>query len=65
MSPRPPSDMAVLHPAWILATWFGTGLVPKAPGTLASFAALPFAWIIQSHFGAAGLTAAAIIATAI
>ena len=65
MTPRPPSGMAVLHPAWILATWFGAGLLPKAPGTLASLAALPFAWVIQWQFGATGLIAAAVIATAV
>jgi len=33
-----------------LATWFGAGLIPKAPGTWGSLAALPFAWVIL-HFG--------------
>ena len=33
-----------------LATWFGAGLLPKAPGTWGSLAALPFAWLIL-HFG--------------
>ena len=33
-----------------LATWFGAGLIPKAPGTWGSLAALPFAWGIL-HFG--------------
>jgi phosphatidylglycerophosphatase A len=33
-----------------LATWFGAGLIPKAPGTWGSLAALPFAWLIL-HFG--------------
>nr|WP_184431961.1 phosphatidylglycerophosphatase A [Roseospira goensis] len=27
-----------------LATWFGSGLSPWAPGTMGSLAALPFAW---------------------
>ena len=31
------------HPAHLLATWFGCGLLPKAPGTWGSLAALPFA----------------------
>ena len=34
------------HPAFWLATWFGAGLMPKAPGTWGSLAALPCAWII-------------------
>jgi phosphatidylglycerophosphatase A len=31
------------HPATLLATWFGSGLVRVAPGTCGSIAALPFA----------------------
>ncbi len=31
---------------WIIATWFGSGFLPKAPGTWGSLAALPFAYII-------------------
>ena len=29
------------HPATLIATWFGSGLLPKAPGTWGSLAALP------------------------
>jgi phosphatidylglycerophosphatase A len=50
------------HPAVLLATWFGAGLLPKAPGTWGSLAALPFAWFIQARWGAAGLAIAALIA---
>ncbi len=32
--------------AALIATWFGSGLLPKAPGTWGSLAALPFAWVI-------------------
>lgn len=31
--------------ALILATWFGCGLAPKAPGTAGALGALPFAWL--------------------
>lgn len=31
--------------ALILATWFGCGLTPKAPGTAGALGALPFAWL--------------------
>lgn len=48
-----------LHPAFLLATWFGCGRAAKAPGTWGSLAALPFAWIIQSWGGAMALLAAA------
>ena len=38
---RRPSD-----PAALLATWFGSGLLPIAPGTWGSLAALPFAAVL-------------------
>ena len=34
---------------WIIATWFGSGLLPKAPGTWGSLAAIPFAYIISVY----------------
>ena len=43
------------HPAVALATWFGVGLLPVAPGSWASLAVLPLAWAIRSIFGAIGL----------
>ncbi|MBI2236087.1 MAG: phosphatidylglycerophosphatase A [Magnetospirillum sp.] len=48
-----------LHPAALLSTWFGAGLLPKAPGTWGSAAALPFAWVIAGRWGSWGLAAAA------
>ena len=42
---------ALGDPAVLLATWFGSGLLPKAPGTWGSLAALPLAWIIHACFG--------------
>lgn len=47
--------------ATLLATWFGAGLFPKAPGTMGSLAALPFAWVIMEYSGRAGLLAATIL----
>ena len=64
MTPKPPAGILRSHPAWLIATWFGTGLVPKIPGTVASLAALPFAWIIEWLFGGIGLAAAGAIAFA-
>ena len=32
------------RPSSLLATWFGVGLLPYAPGTWGSLAALPLAW---------------------
>jgi phosphatidylglycerophosphatase A len=43
------------NPATLLATWFGTGLLPSMPGTWGSLAALPFAWIVSGFFGWPGL----------
>ena len=37
--------------ARLIWTWFGSGLLPKAPGTWGSLAALPFAWFIYSYGG--------------
>jgi phosphatidylglycerophosphatase A len=50
-----------LHPASLLATWFGAGLLPVAPGTWGSLAALPFAWAIATLFGQAALLVAAAV----
>jgi phosphatidylglycerophosphatase A len=56
-----PAGLPFHHPAMLLATWFGAGLLPKIPGTWGSLAALPFAWHIGSEFGALGLVIAAAI----
>jgi len=53
--------MPLSHPAKFIGTWFGVGLSPKAPGTMGSIAALPFAYVIQSNFGNMALFIAAII----
>jgi phosphatidylglycerophosphatase A len=50
--------LPVRHPAALLATWFGVGLIPIAPGTWGSLAALPVAWAIHSLWGATGLVIA-------
>jgi phosphatidylglycerophosphatase A len=49
----------------VLATWFGTGLLPVMPGTWGSLAALPCAWAIRSLGGVAGLAIAAAILFAV
>ncbi|MGV8995953.1 MAG: phosphatidylglycerophosphatase A [Parvibaculaceae bacterium] len=48
-----------------IATWFGSGLIPKAPGTWGTIAAIPFAWVIVTLFGPFALLIAAVIAFAI
>lgn len=64
--PQPPvPPLPFWHPASLLATWFGSGLLPKAPGTWGSLAALPFAFAIASLAGAWGLLAAVLAVTAV
>ena len=53
------AGLSFWHPASLLGTWFGTGLLPTAPGTWGSLAALPLAWAVQTFFGPAGLAAGA------
>lgn len=48
------------HPAFLAATWFGCGLLPKAPGTWGSLAALPFAWALAQVGGSVALLAASL-----
>src|SRR5919198_182045 len=53
------------HPAAILATWFGVGLLPVMPGTWGSLAALPCAWLISDLWGTLGLAIAIAIILAV
>jgi len=48
-------------PAGIVGTWFGAGLLPIAPGTWGSAAALPFAWLILWFGGWIALAVAAVL----
>ena len=50
MLKSPPAQLGWLHPVTILATWFWSGLSPKAPGTFGTIAAIPFG-IIFLIFG--------------
>lgn len=45
----------------LLATWFGCGRLPGAPGSWGSLAAMPFAWIIVAVTGKPVLVAAAVM----
>jgi phosphatidylglycerophosphatase A len=59
-----PPGMRLTHPAALIATWFGAGLLPIGPGTWGSAAALPFAWAILSFGGWPSLLAC-IVAVAV
>lgn len=49
------------HPAFWIATWFGSGLLPWLPGTWGSVAALPFAAAIAWLGGSWALLASALL----
>ena len=50
-----------LHPVTLLATWFGSGLAPKAPGTWGALAALPFGLALAWLGGGVLLAVAAVL----
>jgi len=54
-------NKSFFHPSLMLSTWFYSGLLPFAPGTFGSIAALPFAWLIIEHAGKIGLANATLI----
>lgn len=58
---RPP----LKHLDVLLATWFGAGYLPKAPGTWGSLAALPFAYVILWLGGPAALAVATVVVSVI
>jgi phosphatidylglycerophosphatase A len=53
LDPRRPEDL--------ISTFLGVGLVPFAPGTWGSLAALPVAWLIHANLGPLALAAAALL----
>ncbi len=48
-------------PSVLVATWFGAGYLPKAPGTWGSLAALPLAWLIVQEYGTTVILAASFV----
>jgi phosphatidylglycerophosphatase A len=58
--PALPPGLDFWHPAALLSTWFGAGLLPIAPGTWGSLAALPIAWVIGARFGPTAAAAAGV-----
>jgi phosphatidylglycerophosphatase A len=49
--------------AWVIATWFGCGMVPKAPGTAGAAGAIPL-YLAVARYGRPGVGAAAAVVTA-
>lgn len=57
-----PAGLSLWHPAAFVATWGGSGLLPRAPGTWGSLFTLPFAWMIATEWGSEALFIAAALA---
>ena len=55
------ANPSLRSPGVLLATWFGFGYFPKAPGTWGSLAALPCAWVISMYWGGWALFVASIL----
>ncbi len=53
--PSLPPGVRIGQPATLLATWFGVGLLPFAPGSWGSLAALPLAWLLHMAWGPAAV----------
>ena len=64
MASKLPPDLSFFHPAALVATWGGSGLLPGAPGTWGSLATLPFAWAIATYYGPQWLLLAVAVAFA-
>ncbi len=64
-APGLPPEVDFWRPPTLVATWFGIGLLPLAPGTWASISALPIAWTLHAAFGAWAVALAAVVVFAI
>ena len=60
LNPDPNPRPNLAHPGALMATWFGAGYLPKAPGTWGYLGALPFAWLIADRSGVWALAIAAL-----
>lgn len=50
--------------AWVLATWFGCGLSPVAPGTVGTLGTLPL-WYVLRPYGPRAIALAALVVTVV
>jgi phosphatidylglycerophosphatase A len=51
--------------ARVVGTWFGCGLVPKAPGTIGTLGAIPLYWAVVHLGGPLAVAAAAVLVSAV
>ena len=58
-----PEVFAASRVTTLVATWFGAGLLPKAPGTWGSLAAIPAAHLVATIWGVSGLIGFALAVT--
>lgn len=58
---QPALGDTLASPALLLATGFGTGLFPVAPGTVGSLAGLPWVWLILSTVPVSGFIPVALV----
>ncbi|MGE4561665.1 MAG: phosphatidylglycerophosphatase A [Rhodospirillales bacterium] len=55
------SRLPTWHPVYLIATWFGVGRLPLAPGTWASLVTLPIGWHSATWLGPRWLFATVVI----
>ena len=60
-----PAGCKISQPEMILATWFGSGRIRPAAGTMGTIAALPFGYGLQMLYGIPAIVAGIIIIFAI
>lgn len=60
-----PDGMSFWHPAALISTWFGAGLMPIGPGTWGSAASLPFGFLLMWLGGQTALIVGIVVVTAI
>ncbi len=48
-----------------LGTWFGCGLVPKAPGTVGTLGAVPLYWLVMHEAGQLGVVVTGLLVTTV
>ncbi|MCZ6862758.1 MAG: phosphatidylglycerophosphatase A [Alphaproteobacteria bacterium] len=65
MRSKLPTRTASQRLGFALATWFGVGNLPAAPGTFGSLAALPLAWLLANYGGVPALAVAGVAVFAV